>query len=111
MGISTVDMGPETGPRGMIFHPSKRIAYVNCELGGSLVVCEIDDIRGLCPVQSVAAYPEGFVGHGHPENLGKASFWTAEAQITHDGKFIFCICRVDQSLAIFKVEHDGKLSF
>jgi 6-phosphogluconolactonase len=37
--ISEVHMGIESGPRGIVFHPSKRMAYVNCELGGTMVTC------------------------------------------------------------------------
>ena len=74
-------MGDGSGPRGMIFHPTTRVSYVNCELNGTLVVCDIKE-DGLHPVQTVACYPEEFKCEGHPKNLGKASNWLAEAAIT-----------------------------
>ena len=57
--MSEVWMGEGTGPRGILFHPNKRIAYINCELNGSMVVCEIKE-DGLHKVQSIKCYPEDF---------------------------------------------------
>ena len=45
------------------------------------------------------AYPSGYSGGG---GLGKGNFWASEAVITHDGSYVYCICRVHQSIAIFK---------
>ena len=60
-----VELAPGCGPRGINFHPSLRVAYVNCELDGTCVVCTVDDDKGLVPVQTVHCYPEGFEGRGH----------------------------------------------
>jgi 6-phosphogluconolactonase len=84
--LSDVHMGEESGPRGIVFHPSLRIAYVNCELGGTVVACAIDDTAGLSPKQTVKVYPADFVGDDHPDNFGKASFWTAEAVLSKDAR-------------------------
>ena len=105
--VAAVRLPPESGPRGIVFHPRLRVAYVNCELSGALAVCSVDAERGLTPVQSVSAYPDGYAGGG---GLGKASFWAAEAAITRDGRHVYCICRVHQSLAIFAAdERTGEL--
>ena len=79
-----VELAPGCGPRGINFHPSLRVAYVNCELDGTVVVCTVDDDKGLVPVQTVRCYPEGFEGRGHPDNLGKADFWGAEGCLSAD---------------------------
>ena len=68
---------------------TKRVAYVNCELGGIVVACNIDDHAGLCPTQSVKVYPADFAGDDHPDNFGKASFWTAEASLSADARFLY----------------------
>ena len=125
--VSSKSMGEESGPRGMIFHPTKRIAYVNCELNGSLVVCKIDDEKGLEPIQTICAYPSDYSSGGNGSSkdrkrntlsfdvstegggLGKGRFWASEAVITFNGDYIYCICRVHQSIAVFKVLEDGKL--
>lgn len=107
-----VKLAPGSGPRGINFHPSLRVAYVNCELNGTAVVCAVDDEKGLVPVQTVRCYPEGFEVRGHPENLGKADFWGAEGCLSGDGSYYYYICRVHQSIAVFKVgSDDGKLTF
>lgn len=100
-----------SGPRGMKFHPSLRVAYVNCELDGTVVVCTLDDNRGLVPVQTLPCYGEGFVARGHPHNLGKGDFWGAEGCLSEDGSLYFYICRVEHSIAVFRVDPaDGRLT-
>ncbi|MEQ9639718.1 MAG: beta-propeller fold lactonase family protein [Alphaproteobacteria bacterium] len=81
-----VALAAGSGPRGINFHHSMRVAYVNCELGGIVVVCDVDDDKGLTPVQTVRGYPDGFDGRDHPENLGKADFWGAEGCLSADGR-------------------------
>ena len=70
---------PWVRPARRQLHPSLRVAYVNCELDGTVAVCVVDDDKGLVPVQTVHCYPEGFEGAGHPDNLGKADFWARKA--------------------------------
>lgn len=107
-----VKLAAGSGPRGISFHPSLRVAYVNCELNGTAVVCAVDDDKGLVPVQTVCAYPQGFVARGHPENLGRSEFWGAEGCLSADGSHYYYICRVHQSIAVFTVGFDdGKLTF
>ncbi len=105
-------LSPGSGPRGINFHPSLRVAYVNCELDGTVVVCTVEDEKGLLPIQTVRCYPDDFDGRGHPENLGKGDFWGAEGCLSADGSHYYYICRVHQSIAVFTVERGaGKLSF
>ena len=110
--LGEVQLAPGCGPRGINFHPSLRVAYVNCELDGTVVECTVDDARGLVPVQTVRCYPESFEGRGHPDNLGKADFWGAEGCLSADAAHYFYICRVHQSIAVFAVgPDDGMLTF
>ena len=107
-----VKLCPGSGPRGINIHPTLRVAYVNCELNGTVVVCVIDNLKGLVPVQNVRCYPEDFEARGNPENLGKADFWGAEGCLSADGSYYYYICRVHQSIAVFTVGlDDGKLTF
>lgn len=107
-----VQLTPGCGPRGINFHPSLRVAYVNCELDGTVAVCAVDDDKGLMPFQTVHCYPEGFNGQGHPDNLGKADFWGAEACLSADASHYYYICRVHQSIAVYTVgRSDGHLTF
>lgn len=93
-----------SGPRGLTFHPSLRVAYVNCELDGTVVVCSIDDETGLSPVQTELCYPTEFQGQTDPANLGQAAYWGGEGCVSTDGRFYYYICRVHQSIAVFDIE-------
>lgn len=107
-----VVLAPGSGPRGINFHPRLKLAYVNCELDGTVVICAIDDETGLTPLEVVHCYPDGFDGRDHPENLGKADFWGAEGCLSVDASHYYYICRVHQSIAVFAVDpDDGKLTF
>lgn len=107
-----VELAPGSGPRGINFHASLPVAYVNCELDGTVVVCAVDDQKGLMPEQTVRCYPENFDGRGHPENLGMADLWGAEGCLSKDGSYYYYVCRVHQSVAVFTVgSDDGKLTF
>ncbi|MBL8211758.1 MAG: lactonase family protein [Bryobacterales bacterium] len=106
-----VALAAGSGPRGINFHPSLRMAYVNCELDGTVVVCDVDEENGLLPVQTERCYPEGFVARGHPENLGKGDFWGAEGCVSADGRHYYYICRVHQSIAVFGIGAEGRLTF
>ncbi len=107
-----VALAPGCGPRGINFHPTLRVAYVNCELDGTVVVCGVDEGKGLIPVQTVRCYPEDFQGRNHPENLGKADFWGAEGCLSSDASHYYYICRVHQSIAVFAVSpEDGTLMY
>eukprot|EP00040_Diaphanoeca_grandis_P009600 m.49435 g.49435 ORF g.49435 m.49435 type:complete len:389 (+) comp21021_c1_seq1:13-1179(+) len=108
--LSNVHMGEESGPRGMVFHPNLQIAYVNNELSGTVVACAISNLKGLEPVQTISCYPEEFICEGHEHNFGFAKFWGAEMVITKSGKFLYAICRVHHSLAIFRTNADGTLA-
>lgn len=106
-----VHLAPGCGPRGINFHPRLPVAYVNCELNGTVVVCAVDNESGLIPIETVRCYPDGFVARGHPDNLGKADFWGAEGCLSADGSHYYYICRVHQSIAVFAVApSDGRLT-
>ncbi|MFC1764351.1 lactonase family protein [Planctomycetota bacterium] len=106
-----VKFAPGSGPRGINFHPSLPVAYVNSELDGTVTVCTVDD-KGLTPVQTLCCYPEDFDGRDHPENLGKADLWGAEACFSADASYYYYVCRVHQSIAVYTVgPDDGKLIY
>lgn len=109
---SEIKLADGCGPRGINFNRSLRVAYVNCELDGTVVVCDVDDEVGLTPIQTVACYPDGFDGLDHPENLGMSRFWGAEGCLSGDGAFYYYICRIHQSVAVFSVSSEnGTLNF
>lgn len=107
-----VELDRGSGPRGLKFHPSINVAYVNCELNGSIVVCTMDHHDGLIPIQTVHGYPDGYSARDKPENLGKSDYWGAEGCLSVDGSYYYYICRVHQSIAVFAIDPiNGKLNF
>ena len=59
-----VPQGEETGPRHYRFHPTKDLAYVSNEQGGSVTVYALDTGRGtLSAVQTITTLPADYVGH------------------------------------------------
>jgi len=107
-----LELAPGCGPRGINFDRSLRAAYATCQLDGTAVVCDVDDEKGLVPLQNVRCYPDGFEGSDHPENLGKADLWGAEGCLSANGSHYYYVCRVHQSIAVFTVgPDDGKLTF
>ena len=96
-------MTPEnTGPRHIVFHPTKNISYVDNEQGGSVTVYQVDLEGGtLEPIQTISTLPVDFKGTNA----------CAEIKIHPTGKFLFVSNRGHDSIACFKVDAlDGKLT-
>ncbi|HEV3022755.1 MAG TPA: lactonase family protein [Pirellulales bacterium] len=90
-----------TGPRHLAFHPTKAIAYVVNEQGGSVTGFTLDEKTGtLKPIQTVSTLPEGFTGANA----------TAEIKIHPSGKFLYASNRGRDSIACFALDDDGKLT-
>jgi 6-phosphogluconolactonase len=54
---------PNTGPRHLVWHPSREIAYVANEEGGSVTAYQLDAAAGsLKPLQTLATLPGDFRG-------------------------------------------------
>jgi penicillin amidase len=90
-----------TGPRHLVFHPSRPAAYVSNEQGGSVTAYALDEKAGtLRPLQTVSTLPEGFRG----DNA------CAEVKVHPSGRFVYVSNRGHDSIAAFSVKNDGKLS-
>ncbi len=90
-----------TGPRHLIFHASRPIAYVANEQGSSVTAYALDPERGtLRPLQTVSTLPEHFRGTNA----------CAEIRVHPSGKFVYVSNRGHDSIAAFAVKDDGKLS-
>ncbi len=91
-----------TGPRHIVFHPSKDIAYVDNEQGGSVTVYARDAKAGtLKSMQTVSTLPKDFKGTNA----------CAEIKIHPTGRFLYVSNRGHDSIACFKVDpQDGKLT-
>src|SRR5581483_5455026 len=89
------------GPRHFAFHPNGHWLYLLCEESSTVVFFHFDAERGtLTAQQTVSALPAGFAG----TNFG------SEIQVSPDGKFLFSANRLHDSIAIYAIGSDGKLT-
>jgi 6-phosphogluconolactonase len=92
-GAAPVD--PGSGPRHLAFHPSGKFAYAINELLSTVTAFSYDAEKGaLAAIQTITTLPAGFSG----------TSWTAEAEVSRDGRFLYGSNRGDDSLAVFAVE-------
>jgi 6-phosphogluconolactonase len=92
---------PGSGPRHMAFHPSGRHAYVINELSSTITTFAYDAAKGeLARLDTVKTLPDGFTG----------TSYTAEVEVSKDGRFVYGSNRGHDSIAIFTVDAaTGKL--
>lgn len=89
------------GPRHFSFHPTAGYAYANNELHNSVNAYRYDTDTGLLIEQHViSTLPEDFDGDNY----------TADMKITPDGRFLYCSNRLHDSIAIFSIGGDGRLT-
>ncbi|MCI0684060.1 MAG: lactonase family protein [Gemmataceae bacterium] len=97
----SASVAPGAGPRHFAFHPSGKYAYVINELANTVTAFTYDPERGvLKELQSVTTLPKDFKGTSH----------TAEVVAHPSGKFLYGSNRGHDSLAIFRIGEDGKLT-
>jgi 6-phosphogluconolactonase len=89
------------GPRHMAFHPTTCVFYVANELNSTVTVCAWDATKGeLLPIQNFSTLPANFKGKNS----------VADIHITPSGRFLFVSNRGHNSLAVFRVSRNGKLT-
>jgi 6-phosphogluconolactonase len=98
---SFVSLKAGTGPRHIVFHPSKPWLYIIGELTGTVDVYSYDSMTGkLTHLQRIRTTPESFKGFAG----------SADIHIRADGKYLYASNRGDaNTLAVFAVGKDGKL--
>jgi 6-phosphogluconolactonase len=91
-----------SGPRHLVFNPSKDIAYVDNEQGGSVTAYALDGKAGtLKQLHTVSTLPRDFRG----------SNACAEIKVHPTGKFLFVSNRGHDSIACFTIDaKDGRLT-
>ncbi len=88
-------LDPGAGPRHLAFHPSGKYLYTINELLSTVSAFSYDAEKGaLAPLQTVSTLPAGFSG----------TSWTAEVEVSRDGRFVYGSNRGDDSLAVFRVD-------
>jgi len=95
-------VAPGAGPRHFAFHPSGRFAYVINELASTVTAFRWDARRGvLSEIQTISTLPKEFSGENY----------TAEVVVHPDGRFLYGSNRGHDSIAVFSIDRQGKLTF
>ena len=90
------------GPRHFAFHPTRDLLYSVNEDGSTVSAHHFDPEAGtLSSFQVISTLPEGF---NNEDNT------TAEIKITPDGQFLYGSNRGHDSLALFAIGDDGRLT-
>ncbi len=97
----SVSLAPGSGPRHFAFHPNGKVAYSINELKSTVAVFDWNAQKGvLTEKQTVSTLPKDFSG----ENS------TAEVVVHPNGKFLYGSNRGHDSVAVFAIAGDGKLT-
>lgn len=98
----SVSLPPGDGPRHFHFHPNGRWFYSIQEEGSTIVLFDYDSKVGtLTPRQTISTLPAEFVG----------SNFCSEILVSDDGKFVYAGNRLHDSIGIFSVGSEGKLTY
>lgn len=93
---------PGGGPRHFTFHPKGKYAYVINEMGQAVTAFAWDANKGsLTEIQHISTLPDG---------VTVANNTTAEVVAHPSGKFLYGSNRGHNSIALFSIANDGKLT-
>jgi len=99
--IPFVNTPPGDGPRHFAFHPNGIWLYSIQEEASTIMFWEFDRTTGaLSPQQIIPSVPPGFTG----------TDFTSEIRVAADGDFVYGANRLNDTITVFKVGHDGTLT-
>jgi len=89
------------GPRHFAFHPNGRWLYSIQEEASTVMFWRFDPATGaLSQQQIIPSLPPGFTGTN----------FTSEIRVASDGDFVYAANRLNDTIVVFKVGHDGRLT-
>lgn len=98
----SISLPPGDGPRHFQFHPNGRWLYSIQEEGSTIVLFDYAPASArLTERQTISTLPPGFAG----------SNFCSEILVSTDGRFVYAGNRLHDSIAIFSVGGDGRLTF
>ncbi|GER66788.1 hypothetical protein BpJC4_12590 [Weizmannia acidilactici] len=98
---AVLSVRPGSGPRHLAFHPNRKFAYVMTELSNEVIALEFDEASGTFKeLQYISAIPEDFTENSQGSAI----------HLSSDGRFVYAGNRGHDSIAVFAVKEDGKLS-
>lgn len=97
-----VELPSGDGPRHFAFHPGGKWLYSIQEEASNVVFFAYDEASGgLTAQQTISALPPGFAG----------SSFASEILISPHGKFVYAGNRLHDSVAVFAIGMDGRLTW
>jgi 6-phosphogluconolactonase len=98
----SVSLPAGDGPRHFHFHPNGHWFYSIQEEGSTVVLFDYDSASGgLTARQTISTLPPGFAGTN----------FCSEILVGADGRYVYAGNRLHDSIAIFSVGSDGRLTF
>jgi 6-phosphogluconolactonase len=99
--VHFVNTPPGDGPRHFAFHPNGVWMYSIQEEGDTIIFWQFNPANGsLTNVQQVSSLPPGFVG----------TVFTSEIRVSADGRFVYGVNRLSDTICVFSVGRDGRLT-
>ncbi len=96
-----VNTPPGDGPRHFAFHPNGLWMYSIQEEGDTIIFWRFNPATGsLTNTQQVSSLPPGFVG----------TVFTSEIRVSADGRFVYGVNRLSDTISVFSIGHDGTLT-
>ena len=96
-----VNTPPGDGPRHFAFHPNGIWMYSIQEEASTIMFWHFDPATGaLSAQQIIPSVPPGFTGTN----------FTSEIRVSADGDFVYGANRLNDTISVFKVGHDGTLT-
>jgi len=97
-----IPVPPGDGPRHFVFHPNGQWFYCIQEEGSAVVAFDYDESSGnMTQKQVISTLPKGFAGTN----------FSSEIRISPDAKFIYGANRLHDTITVFSVGQDGKLTY
>jgi 6-phosphogluconolactonase len=95
------DVPAGDGPRHFAFHPNGNWMYSIQEEGSTIIFWRFNRSTGrLTKEQQVSSLPPGFGGTN----------FTSEIRVSDDGRFVYGANRLNDTITVFKIGNDGRLS-
>lgn len=98
-GFTAIATAPGSGPRHMVFHPTKALAYILTELDNTVMVTQVQADGRLVAMQTIDTLPEGVDQHSQAAHIA----------INEQGTRLYTSNRGHNSIAVFDVAEDGYL--
>ena len=98
---ASASVAPGSGPRHLFSHPNCERVYVINELKNTVTFFDYStETARLATRQTISTLPDDFTGTSH----------CADLKITPDGRFLFGTNRGHDSIAMYRIADDGRLS-